>query len=300
MAWKIFVETVTRVSTQPLAEHAGLLREAMTSLYGLFQVVREILKDTLPSPAQGKAPTVEQLAITMLNLELRPFLSRWHPQLRQWEQANPGADESAWPAGATCREELAVVQARIRDYAVGYARLAGVDDAAALITGVRETGDRSMATDMIYTASDLDRRRREVTDAARRGLARIRDTDGTGLVLLPARHYDVLEAVSRWYERLDLVGRARAKPVAERMPADFGDLTWLRHLDDEDLATFLAEVRAAVSIAYHDDDLSELEQLVRDWRTTADELADSARRETLLGGFDPADYVEAPRPQPRS
>jgi hypothetical protein len=86
-----------------------------------------------------------------------------------------------------------------------------------------------MSTDVIYTASDLDRRRREVTDTARRGLARIRDTDGTGLVLLPAHHYEVLETVSRWYDRLDVVERARAKPAAERVPADFGDLTWLRH-----------------------------------------------------------------------
>lgn len=142
VAWKIFVETVTRVSTQPLADGTGLLREAMTSLYGLFQAVRELLKDTLPSPLQGQAPTVEQLAITMLNVELRPFLSRWHPELRQWEQANPDLDESAWPAGNTCRQELALVQARIRDYAVGYARLAGIDDAAALITGVQKASDR--------------------------------------------------------------------------------------------------------------------------------------------------------------
>jgi hypothetical protein len=139
VAWRLFVETVTRVSTQPLAPGTGSLREAMTSLYGLFQVVREILKETLPSPVQEQAPTVEQLAITMLNLELRPFLSRWHPNLRQWEQANPGRDESNWPAGSACRKELAVVQARIHDYAIGYARLAGVDDAAVLITGVRHS-----------------------------------------------------------------------------------------------------------------------------------------------------------------
>jgi hypothetical protein len=155
-----------------------------------------------------------------------------------------------------------------------------------------------MATDVIYTASDLDRRRREVTDTARRGMARIRDTDGMGLVLLPAHHYEVLEAVSRWHDRLDVVERAYAKPAA-RTASDFGDLTWLRHLDDDDLAQFLVEVRAAVSVAYHDDDLTELEQLVRDWRATADELADPARREVLLSGFDPADYVEAPRPEPQ-
>jgi hypothetical protein len=152
-------------------------------------------------------------------------------------------------------------------------------------------------TEVIYTVSDLDRRRREVTDTARRSLARIRDTDGMGLVLLPARHYDVLEAVSRWHDRLDVVERARAKPSPDRLPHDYGELTWLRHLDEDDLLTFISEVRAAVLVAYHDDDLAELDQLVRDWRATAGELADPTRREVLLGGLDPGDYVEAARPE---
>lgn len=154
-----------------------------------------------------------------------------------------------------------------------------------------------MTAEVIYTASDLDRKRREVTDAARRGLARIRDTDGMGLVLLPARHYEVLESVSRWHDRLDVAERARAKPAQDRVPHDFGELTWLRHLDDDDLAVCLAELRAAVSVAYHDDDLSELDELVRDWRATADELADPVRRQVLLGGFAAGDFVEAAEPE---
>lgn len=135
VAWKLFVETVTRVSTQSLDDDSGLLREAMTSLYGLFQVVRETLKETLPSPAQSGAPTVEQFAITMLNRELRPFLARWHPELRRWEQAHPDADEATWPQARECRRELASLQVRIHQYAVGYAKLAGIDDAADLIAG---------------------------------------------------------------------------------------------------------------------------------------------------------------------
>jgi len=154
-----------------------------------------------------------------------------------------------------------------------------------------------MAAEVIYTASDLDRKRREVTDAARRGVARIRDTDGMGLVLLSAHHYEVLEAVSRWHERLDTAARALAKPAKDRVAHDYGDLTWLRHLDNDDLATFLTEIRVAVSVAYHDDDLAELDQLARDWRATADELADPVRREVLLGRFDADDFVEAAPPE---
>lgn len=102
-----------------------------------------------------------------------------------------------------------------------------------------------MSTSVLYTASDLDRKRREVTDAARRGLARIRDTDGKALVMLPAHHYEVLDAVSRWYDRLQVAERARAKPVGSRVASDFGDLTWLRHLDDDDLGQFLTEIGRA-------------------------------------------------------
>jgi hypothetical protein len=36
VAWKLFVETLTRVATQPLGLEDGSLREALTSLYGLF------------------------------------------------------------------------------------------------------------------------------------------------------------------------------------------------------------------------------------------------------------------------
>lgn len=62
--------------------------------------------------------------------------------------------------------------------------------------------------------------------------------------------YNVLATVSPWHDRLDVVQRAHAKSTGERVTSDFGELTWLRHLGNDDLATFLTEVRAAVSVAY--------------------------------------------------
>ncbi len=85
---------------------------------------------------------------------------------------------------------------------------------------------------------------------------------------------------------------------AERHPADFGDLTWLRYLDDDDLAQFVTELRQTLSLAYHDDDLALLVDAVAEWKATADELADPARREVLLGAVDAADFVEVARPEP--
>ncbi len=146
-----------------------------------------------------------------------------------------------------------------------------------------------MPSDMIYTVSDLSRNRREVADVARRGLARIR---GTGLVLMPARRYEVLETVSHWADRLGVVERSLTKSRAERTPADFGDLTWLRHFDEDDLAEFVTELRQTLSLAYHDDDLASLVDAIAEWKATTDELTAPARREVLLGSVDDADFVE--------
>jgi hypothetical protein len=38
--WRIFVECATRISTQPLTTGAGLLGEALQSLYKLFGTIR--------------------------------------------------------------------------------------------------------------------------------------------------------------------------------------------------------------------------------------------------------------------
>ncbi|MFF4578458.1 hypothetical protein [Streptomyces sp. NPDC001389] len=136
VAWQMFVETVTRVSTQPLASDQGVLREALTSLYGLFATTRETLKTSRPSAPVPGGQTVESLAITMLNRELRPFLSQWHPRLREFELAHPGGPESSWEQSAACRAELQRVQSELHSYAVGFARLAGVRDAESLIRPV--------------------------------------------------------------------------------------------------------------------------------------------------------------------
>jgi hypothetical protein len=86
VAWKLYVEVVTRISTQPLADEEGFIREALTSLYGLFGTTRDTLKASRPSVSVSGEQTVEHLAVTMLNNELRPFLSKWHPRLREFEK----------------------------------------------------------------------------------------------------------------------------------------------------------------------------------------------------------------------
>ena len=86
VGWNIFVEASTRIATQRLGEE-GSMREALTSLYGLFTIVRTELKRMSLSPPPSKAGvyTIESYALRMLNNGLRPMLARWHPRLHQWE-----------------------------------------------------------------------------------------------------------------------------------------------------------------------------------------------------------------------
>lgn len=126
VAWQLFVETATRVSTQSLARDTGKLREALSSLYSLFQAVRTSLKEARPSRPGGKGPTVEELGVAMLNRELRPFLSRWHPLLEEWEQQHSGEPERSWEHNGECRTELAELQQRLDKYSRGFAQLAGL------------------------------------------------------------------------------------------------------------------------------------------------------------------------------
>lgn len=135
VAWKLFIESVTRISTQPLTTDHGLLREALTSLHSLFATTREILKLTQPSTKTGHDPTVEHLAIAMLNNELRPFLSRWHPTLLSWETQHPGRPEIEWPQGRECRAELITLQRHLEDYVLGFGRLARMPNAKEVLEG---------------------------------------------------------------------------------------------------------------------------------------------------------------------
>ncbi|MFS8201675.1 hypothetical protein ACLVWQ_23640 [Streptomyces sp. CWNU-52B] len=125
VSWQLFVESVTRTSTQRLDDGEGFLREALESLYGLFATTRDILKAARPT-AHGEGVTVEYLAVNLLNQQLRPFLSKWHPRLREFERAHPELGESDWPQAMECRQELAQLQDATREYVLSFARLAGV------------------------------------------------------------------------------------------------------------------------------------------------------------------------------
>ena len=127
VGWNIFVEASTRIATQRLGEE-GFIREALTSLYGLFTIVRTELKRMSPSPLPSKAGvyTVELYALRMLNDGLRPMLARWHPRLQQWEQT--GRPEGEWPLASLCRNDLEVTRMKASAYVHGLGAMLDVHD----------------------------------------------------------------------------------------------------------------------------------------------------------------------------
>lgn len=130
-AWSLYVELVTRVAVQELPRDEGLVREALTSLHALFAETRSILRTAGPGVG-AKMPSIGGLAIGVLNKGLRPFLTKWHPELLHWEacrepDASPRQHERAFPRMDELREELATLQSELKRYAVALSRVAGVD-----------------------------------------------------------------------------------------------------------------------------------------------------------------------------
>lgn len=133
VGWRIFVEMSTRVATQSLQEGTGNLREALSSLYILFDLVRTELKSMAPSsiPLSKNEFTVEGYGILLLNDALRPFLSRWHPRLQRWEAT--GRPEPEWPLASFCRDDLEATRQRVLLYTRALGQIVGAQQLAVLL-----------------------------------------------------------------------------------------------------------------------------------------------------------------------
>lgn len=124
------MELVTRVAVQSLHPQEGLVREAMNSLYSLFGSTREILRKAGPKVGASH-DSVGGIAIAVLNNGLRPFLSKWHPLLQEWEGqkpdgASPQAHERTWDKEIIARGELDSLRKDLEQYANALAEIAGV------------------------------------------------------------------------------------------------------------------------------------------------------------------------------
>lgn len=131
-AWELYVELVTRVAVQSLNPHEGLVREAMNSLYSLFDSTRKILRKAGPKVGASH-DSVGGIAIAVLNNGLRPFLSKWHPLLQEWEEqkaegVSPKKHERAWDQAMIVRGELDALRADLAKYAEALGSICGANE----------------------------------------------------------------------------------------------------------------------------------------------------------------------------
>lgn len=140
-AWEMLIELSTRVATVQLPAEQGLLREALDSLYCLFDITREILRRHGPSVSRPRPPRTVSFAffaIAVLNAGLRPMLSYWHPVLSDYEQERPpGASsldwETAWDRSPELRRDLDAVRTLLTSYA---GLMADVCDCRSLLVAI--------------------------------------------------------------------------------------------------------------------------------------------------------------------
>jgi len=126
-AWEMYVELITRISVVELYPDEGSLREALSSLYSLFNTTRNLLREKGPSIARPKGKSqisFAYLAVAILNSVLRHTLAKWHPLLLHYESTKPISvssmeHEQRWKDGAQLRQELN----EVRNILIKYANL---------------------------------------------------------------------------------------------------------------------------------------------------------------------------------
>ena len=117
---------LTRITTQPLPEEAGDEETALSSVYSLFPITREILR------RQGRGTiTFAKIAIPVLNQVVRPFTAKWH------RESLAGAfEDDAKRMEFRC--ELMQLQEELTNYNHMLAEIAGVEDLTSLERGAND------------------------------------------------------------------------------------------------------------------------------------------------------------------
>ena len=128
-AWSIYVELTTRIAVQPFDAENALMREVLSSLYSLFGLTRQVLREAGPDVAHSPE-SFGPLAIRILTEGLAPFTTKWHQRLRKHELSCPDKvsaleHERSWEYFQQMEQELAALQEEMRGYAEALAIIAG-------------------------------------------------------------------------------------------------------------------------------------------------------------------------------
>lgn len=128
-AWDMYVELITRITTQTIAPDSGDEKTALESVHSLFKSTRTILKE------KGRnAPNFTRIAIIILNQIIRPFTAKWHKNsLSGYLDLETGREEF--------REDLELLQIDLKNYTRMLADMAKVED----LTDIIEKNDADLS-----------------------------------------------------------------------------------------------------------------------------------------------------------
>ena len=115
-AWQLYVELLTRTTTQALAVNEGDEKTALDSVYTLFHATRSIIKEN-----GRECIEFTKIAVVVLNQKIRPFTAKWHPRSTGGGFDDPGTREQF-------RKELGELQILLRKYTSMLSDMAGVED----------------------------------------------------------------------------------------------------------------------------------------------------------------------------
>lgn len=115
-AWELYIELLTRIATQPLDDEHGDEKAALGSVFSLFGITRQVLKNH-----SRYCNEFAKIAIVVLNQVVRPFTAKWH----KLSLSNCFADKEQCKV---FRQELSELQIELRKYTKMLADMAGVED----------------------------------------------------------------------------------------------------------------------------------------------------------------------------
>lgn len=115
-AWELYIELLTRITTQPLDISHGDEETALKSIYAIFPLTREVIK-------RNGRHCIEftKIAIVVLNQVIRPFTAKWHRLSVQ----------GAFSDQNKCtefRSELGLLQENLRIYTKMLGDMAGIEE----------------------------------------------------------------------------------------------------------------------------------------------------------------------------
>ncbi len=108
------------------------MRGVLDSMYSLFGITRQVLKDAGPEIAETH-DSLGVLAIQILNEGIAPFTNTWHHRLASHEQHRPEdktplAHERDWELFEEMHNDLTKLQAGVQQYLEALAKIAGVNE----------------------------------------------------------------------------------------------------------------------------------------------------------------------------